>query len=40
MYYHDEANVHVEEANVEVDAFQQAGMEDGNADMSGGNIEG
>ena len=28
------------EANVEVDAFQQAGMEDGNADMSGGDVQG
>ena len=40
VYYHDEANVHMEEANVEVDGFQQAAMNEGNSDMSGGNVEG
>jgi hypothetical protein len=48
MYYHDEANVHMEEANVEMqpatmDGFQQAAQEhadEGNADMSGGDVQG
>ena len=49
MYYHDEANVNMEEANVEMqpstmDGFQQAAQDvaddEGNADMSGGNVEG